>query len=245
MLIMKEKIQSLLKSKVTIPAILLAVTLCIVVVIFIFIINKTPSTQINNLSSFDKSIPSDIKENIYTSLYNLIKTNNIDNPPSDGAMVRGNTFATTEDEEGTTYTSFIVDLEKLQQSYFVQYEYNKNKNFFSTSNPVVVSCIYDESQIIYKDFHCKDEFTYNPENDDVYWYIATQIPYSLQLDPENYITITSGNSESELNLRIDKCDPAGTYQSIEKVKSWINLLGVDPELFTFNTYCNPDKVTDN
>ncbi|MBQ3326053.1 hypothetical protein IJG79_02835 [Candidatus Saccharibacteria bacterium] len=244
---MFNNIKNFIKSekKLVIIAIIFLVLVAIIITIIGFNTGGK-SLKINNLSDYKNNIPNDIALDIQSSLYNVVKKNTA-NPPTSGAMVREGSFLAEYDSYSkTTYISFLVDIKKIQQSYLVQYEKDSEKilsgNVSSTS--VVVSCIYEPEDIIYKDFKCKDEFSYNPDEDNPYQYIGNAIPFSLHLESDYYITITPGETESDLVLNIDKCDTSGEKQSIQKVKEWIESLYINPDLFTYHTVCKTEFSND-
>lgn len=241
---MFDNIKKLIQSeKNLVIGALIFFVVAIAIIIVIAFNSSGSSIRIDNLSDYSSNLSSDVRQRIQTALYDLVKMNT-DKPPTSGAVVRNGSFSSEHDSyEKLTYIHFIVDIKKIEQSYFVQYEQSDNKNNTAdniSSTSLVVSCIYEPDDIIYKNFKCKDAFSFNPETDNPYDYINNSIPYSLHLSGDYYITITPGETESDLDLRIDKCDANGQRESIEKVKNWIESLYISPDLFTFHTTCNSD-----
>lgn len=233
-------ILSIIKSKKKLLILVVAFIVVVLLIIIISsIINRPPSLKINNLSVYTKDTPSDTRDTLFESLYNIAKENTSDEIPSSGAMVRNSSFNSTYDgEDKATYVSFIVDIEKIRQSYLVQYEWSKDNstdNLSSTS--VVISCLTKEEDIIYPDFKCKDDFSFDPEVDDPYLYIEQKLPYSFNINDTTF-TAVADNDNKSIILFIDTCSSSARTNSIEKFGSWVSSFGINPEQFTITTECN-------
>ncbi len=231
---------TIIKSK-KYPLIILSVSIvCVIgVVILLSNINREPEFAINNLSTYAKNIPSDTKRTLLSTLYKLVQENTTGDIPTTGAMIRDGSFSSDYDKETkSTYAKFIIDISSLKQSYLAQYEWSDNNtldNISSTS--VMVSCLVSQKDIIYKDFHCKDEFSFDADVDDPYLYIIDKLPYSLDSSANTTFTIDRNDNKS-LKIFLDKCDATTQKIVIQETKDWIKSFDIDPSIFTIKTSCN-------
>ena len=101
----------------------------------------------------------------------LLETVNANTPEvnlsSDQVKIRDGSVKTHYfSDQNVNYYSAIVDIPKLEQSYWIFHEYSDesdNKNL-SVNDQYLVLCLIDQSKVIYPDFQCKDnygELTYN------------------------------------------------------------------------------------
>ncbi len=191
---------------------------------------------IDNISSYRDRIPRNLEENIRGALYNIVKSNIDDEKkiPSKGVLIRDNSFYSEYDEyDEITSSDFIIDINSLRQSYYIQFEYGEN----ISSTAVVVSCLPDDTKIIYDDFKCKDEYTFNEKNDDPYIFIGNKLPYFLELENNNFAIISYGSNDTELKIRINNCSNVNQSIIIEKARTWVDSLFISPESFKYKVEC--------
>ncbi|MBR2659743.1 hypothetical protein IKD60_03210 [Candidatus Saccharibacteria bacterium] len=211
----------------------------VAIIITISIITQPPATKIDNLSRYDKSIPKEVKSRLEESLYKIISFNGVTNIPSRGALIRDNTFYSepAEDDNDSIYVNFIVDIDSVNQSYFAQYQWSKNTNDPNiSSTSILLMCIHDPDDIIYPDFKCKDDFTFNPSTDDPFIFLSEYLPYPIALSSE-YATITSVK-KPDLNIEIPTCTTDNQTEAIKKTRSFIESLYINPDDFTIITNCD-------
>lgn len=92
---------------------------------------------------------------IKQNLYNKVKLNTGSVALiSDSAIIREGSLKKTEDEK-FEYTSFIVDIPGMEQSYVANYMAAKNDNDLIMSEPISIECITEKEDIIYNGFDCK------------------------------------------------------------------------------------------
>ena len=92
---------------------------------------------------------------IKQSLYNKVKLNVSSVATiSDSATIREGSLSKTEDAN-YEYTSFIVDIPSMKQSYVANYIAAKTDDSLITSEPINIECITEQEDIIYSGFDCK------------------------------------------------------------------------------------------
>lgn len=148
------------KNKLKTLYIAIGAFIILVVSISIFgILSTEKSVVINDLNKYAKNLnPDNLKEILY-SLNQTLLLNNDNIKPVDikDINIRGESFKQNELVAGKMYDgSFIVDIESIKQSYYIQYSYSTNKDEFDTGGyPVLVTCL-DEKDLIYGKFDCVD-----------------------------------------------------------------------------------------
>ena len=219
--------------------IIIAVAFVILVVIGVIIGTTSGSykiLKIDNLSSYKDRIPENYEREIQGSLYDIVSenTNNKKDIPSSGAVIRDDSFSSSYDDyDKTTSSDFIIDIAALKQSYYVQFDVGNDVS----STAVVISCLPNTAKVIYKDFKCHDEFTYDEKTDDPYDYISDELPYFLELEDGNFAIVAPGSKNSELSIRINKCTGVDKDEVLSQAKSWIDSLYINPDSFTYKVEC--------
>lgn len=142
------------------------VFVALVIVTLINLFRNNPygrEIKIDNFSSFYGDAPQDIKDQIFNNLYDTVLQNigEDDKIPGSGAMVRQETAVSQFDKDTNVYYgSFVVDIEEIQQSYRVQFEWSSNKN-----NPnlggfsVLISCVPESLRIYENEVQCTTYLT--------------------------------------------------------------------------------------
>lgn len=121
----------------------------------IFFLTKTSAPiakiEIDGLNETGIQDETAIKQN----LYNKVRLNTSGVAIiSDSAIIREGSLKYTENEN-YKYTSFIVDVSSMQQSYLIKYTAAKNDSSLITSEPISIECLTDKEDIIYSEFNCK------------------------------------------------------------------------------------------
>lgn len=221
----------------------------IVLVLIIFLIIKNLNTNqygnqivINNFSNYYPNTPAERKESIFATLFRAVTDNvdDINQIPKNGALIREGAQGPDFDEKtGITHINFYVDIDSIQQSYQVQYEWANNEaNQANLSGyQGLVTCIRDPNYIIYKDFQCQDMFT-----NDRYSTLAQTYPiikdlplvvdeYSDGYGTYTYYTISyDAINQDPKNFKLIIMDyTGGNYQ---KALDAIRKLGYDPKSYT-------------
>lgn len=160
---------------------------------------NTPDTLSINNYDLVKNISDSRKINITGSLYIMVDFNtddSIDISKISDATIRGGSEKQTDDGSGQYSGNFIVDIPSLKQSYMVSYLDSKVKNGYDSGYPVIVSCLKDVAEIIYKDFDCKEISTYKKPSDPLF---EEKLPYS---GPYFNISGTENDGEKTIIVKI-------------------------------------------
>ncbi len=233
--------QKKLQKAITISIVGFIVLIVVSVAIYELFLQRNPygrQIKIDNLSSYYPDIPEERRDSIFATLFRVVSenTNQDEKIPKRGALVRKGTNHFTFDEKtGVTYIDFIVDIESLQQSYNVQYEWADNvENEINLSGyQGLVTCIKDPELIIYKDFKCKDMFTDDKYSDFVKKYpIIQDLPVIVDYYSNNYAdythyTITYNATQedySDFSLIINDYTGNNYNVALDKIRE----LGFDP-----------------
>lgn len=137
-----------------------------VILIIVTIVNMLnanpygPETRIDNFSQYYKGVSRDRQSAVFAALHTVIAENVVDGTevPSAGALVRGET-AEYEFDEATQvyYGKFVVDIEKVEQSYWAQFEWSPiedNPNLGGYS--VLMLCVSKNLRIYENNAGCQD-----------------------------------------------------------------------------------------
>lgn len=162
-------LQSSIRDKIplSLPLIFLEIIfLIIVIAIIINLTNKpkiTPEIGANDLLAQIEGMTEELSQNIAGSIYNAVSFNSKDDQNFDisGIIVRKNSLIKKHFNNTTLhYTSFIVDIPKIEQSYRVYYDqYEDDGNGMSGSVPeTIVACLSSSDKVIYKEFNCRDNY---------------------------------------------------------------------------------------
>lgn len=124
------------------------------------------STRIDNFSTYFKKVPTEKKDAVFAALYGTIG-DNLDKSaiiPTSGAMIREGSVKTEYVEASlSNFSTFIVDIESIQQSYDVQMSWSNNPNTTVAGYEILITCP-TKAQLIYPDFDCRDFLSSDPLN---------------------------------------------------------------------------------
>ncbi len=197
-------------------------------IVFISLQNTTPRLKIDNID-YVQNLSDDVKNSLEIDLYRTVDDNTDEKVPTSGALIRTNTATSDYNSTTKVYSgNFIVDIESLKQSYFIQFSWSKEKNnpnLSSTSN--LVSCVRDKSLIIYPDFKCKDQFSFSNDTDDADVYLNGYLPHIEALSTgENFVLLDNGINK--LMIQLDNChNNTLVSEAISKTNEWLDSIGVD------------------
>lgn len=120
-------------------------------------------TRIDNYNHYLKDTPDSTKYNLFTAIYNILKLNGIEHPPESGATIRNDSFNSELQDNGIHYSTFMIDIEEVQQSYYAQVSWSNDDATDLGGYPTLLTCPTKE-QLIYPAFECKDLLNQNPYN---------------------------------------------------------------------------------
>ncbi|MBQ2695567.1 hypothetical protein IJG04_02960 [Candidatus Saccharibacteria bacterium] len=222
-------------------ALIILVALFILIPIIIFIIynftvtNPLPlNTVISNFNEKLPDIPSnivdDIEQNIYMQLYSTDQQ-----APTSGATIRDDSVNTFPLNDNLSSGTFIVDINELEQSFLVLYNYDtQNSESTDESNHSTLFCLSDPSKIIYPISACNDNSTI-PNEDTLWLYIPS---YTTTLPTNEDITF-SFTSQNQIDISVNTCTPQSIQDSaIDSAKIWIKSLGFNPDQFIYEISAN-------
>ncbi len=224
------------KHKLMILVGLLVFLLFVGIIIIVSITNITPRLKIDNIDVV-QNLSGDVKDALEIDLYRTVDKNTDEKVPGSGALVRTDTIVSEYNNSTKVYSgNFIVDIDSLKQSYLVQFEWSKEKNnpnLSSTSE--LISCVREKEKIIYPDFKCEDQFSFNENTDDADIYLNGYLPHIENLSTgETFVVLENGINY--LFIQLDSChNNTLIEEAINKTKAWLNSLGVDPNKFTIQT----------
>lgn len=152
-------------------------------------VNYNNMVKVVNLGDCAEGVSKAIKETTFSNLYEFVtyqnKINDKDMASTYDGMVREGTCTVRDsiNQEGKmTFTSvdFILDIEELQYSYRVEFNYIKpgsDRSEYVDLGSTMVSCL-REREMIYPDFGCdKNELILNTNGYAIDWEIFSALPY--------------------------------------------------------------------
>lgn len=150
--------------------------------------------KIDNFSQMIKSVPTDTKFAIFTSLYSIVKNNTSEDQeiPTSGALIRdGSLTSEYNPDSNITFNTFMVDIPSLQQSFFGQITWSKDEQADLGGYPILFSCP-NKDQLIYPAFKCTNMLGNNPTTELYDKYpIISQLPINISYYGSNYSGYTN------------------------------------------------------
>ncbi|MFZ2125129.1 MAG: hypothetical protein WA087_01245 [Candidatus Saccharimonadales bacterium] len=220
-----------------------------VALIALLFLIRTPNkygegVSINNYDKYISNLPTDRRDSINSTLYKIIKSNSDSDSDSDStasvkdATIRdGSSVDTYNKSTDINSGSFIVDMESIQQSYLISYEWSSTENNSNLSGYTAVATCLPTDKLIYGDFNCKDDFinsTSNTNRDPILKYLP-QSTFNYNITGE-----INNDNKVDLNVEIflysaDTRD-GGRDSSIKKYKAevikWIRSVKLNPDNYT-------------
>lgn len=188
-----------------------------------------PSVTIKDLSSrYDMFSAGFIKE-IENQLFYLIQKNNVSvNLGDTVAIIReGSANHVHFEIEQFDFYNFIVDIPELQQSYqlFLTVSEVENNQFFNPNDTIIPLCLSDAEEKKYPDFECKDIYNQKTRN-------MLGLNYSEYFDSDKFFVVRAQSTPEKLMVMatVDIDD------ALSDLKDSIKLLGISPDLFTYDIY---------
>lgn len=178
----------------------------------------------------------ELSDDIGRAIYDAIAKNTGDgrNVDESGVIVRdGSLIDRRFDGADLRYVSFIVDVPELSQSYWVYYDdYGElDADELSGGAPeVVVACLVDDNEMIYKDFDCRDGGSGLARN-----YVVAE--YLKYFRSDGFVAFVDPGDEEMKHIRVMSKKHEYTDEESERyvreTKEFIESLGISPELFEY------------
>lgn len=230
----------------TISPIHIVITLGVILFVSIVIISLVnifrrnpygPETKISNFSSYYNKTPTNTRDLTFNSLYNIISDNLPENSnvPTSGAKIRKGT--NTSEYNPTTninYYTFMVDIESIKQSYYVQISWTNKTNDDTNLGgyPVLILCPKPD-QLIYEPFNCIDSQTeLGNTNDPAFSILPVTVAYynSNNSFIKYEISCHTDSNEADSKINIVITDYTGGNETSARNK--IRELGLNPSNYT-------------
>lgn len=177
--------------------------------------------KIKNFSSYFNGVPNSEKVEIEDSLAKTVELNLGENQKltsKDVAIVRAETVNNEYVEIGNYYYgTFVVDIESLKQSYYIQFEWSKEKNNLDLSSyNVVITCVPD----YYKIYDTPCVSFYEQQNPEIN---SLPLPYYGKLASGELFNINSSYYEDGLEyLQISVCAAKREdNEVVDTVNNWL------------------------
>lgn len=187
----------------------LLVTIVIVTISLLIVFHSNPygkQIKINNFNTYYKNTPSDTKDAIYNTLYNMVVENSPEGNklPHSGARIReGSNTATYNESQNIHFDTFMIDIKELQQSYFAQVYWSDDpNNQYLGGYPILLTCP-TKDQAIYDNFSCVDMFTNDGDTTDP---VFSKLPIYVSYFNDNYSSYTSYNITSKNDTSNEKIE---------------------------------------
>lgn len=220
---------------------LLILFFCLVAIIVGAVIYKTnyekpygTELTIGNFDSKIKNLPPDRKSSISAYLYDTVKKNTNQSITLDDigeAVIRENSNSQIFKSDVKVFNgSFIVDIEKIKQSYKIEYVYSFDKNSdYAGGYEVLVLCLPND-KLIYGSFDCKELFEDSAGIDP----IVTLLPYSTLSYEIRLIDTGKDKPTLAIKLFVSEADRnTGEAAAVNKYKQealyWIMSKGFKPD----------------
>lgn len=146
-------------NPVSIIVILTAVIIIIISVVHIIKNFTAHLTVIDNLPQYATKMVESARDGIYENLYDVIDENLAGDRkvPKKGALIRDGSYEQElpEGSENIYFSTFIVDIESIRQSYHIQLYWPDIKNIGQYESNLMITCV-EGDDAIYEDFDCKN-----------------------------------------------------------------------------------------
>ena len=195
--------------------------------------------RIQNYDDKVENLSADMRDSMESYLYNIV-VKNVDssvNPSKiSDAYIREDSNKQLYDNDTTVYNgSFIVDMESIKQSYFVQYGYSDSNTKDVGGNPVVVSCL-PKDQLKYGEFKCVDFVSAQTSENDILLQYLPYKNFSFKLSPDatqgDTLVIVAKLDIPQSDLMGDTASRASIVTMYkQEVIKWIESKGADPSKY--------------
>lgn len=199
------------------------------------------SIIIKNYPDKVKGVDKATRDTAEATLYKLVQYNGLSEPALgkiNDALIRDGSNVQTSNQQQDYFTgNFIVDIESIKQSYYVQYRYSKNETAAAAGDNIVISCL-PQDKLKFGAFECKDYASQQSgQNDIVIQYLPFE-NFSFRLvantaDGEDNIVLLATLYIPEADL---KGNPASKQQTValykNEVTQWISSKNINPSNYT-------------
>lgn len=229
-------------KRVILIALAITVVLTVIGVWYYLYLQNRPTTSIGirNYDQYVKNLPRSERTLIEETLYGTIEDNLQDITPAivGDVFIRDNSYQQLY-EDGIYTTSFIVDAEKIRQSYKVQSFYpeeGRNDPTIAYDYDVVVLCLAQED-LIYETFDCKDRSSteYNlPKSDPVLSLLPyTTLGYSVDIGEfvDDKLELIIRLYLSDVDYRTGEAAVKASREA--EIKQWLRDNSLNPDDYIF------------
>lgn len=198
----------------------------------------------NNIDQADFA-GSELNESLYNTM--LLNSVNMNNIGLDGVFFReGSLKEVNFEKAGFTYSSFIVDIPSMQQSYRIYHEQldrddNVREYDIKPAEVVMVTCLYSNDDIIYDDYKCMDEYSQDMGSDIVAEYLRyTDFDGFYAYIGEDDVDMKTINIVSSKYEYTD----AESAEYVKDVRGFVESLGISADLFDYKVMPKPTMELD-
>lgn len=139
----------------------------VLIAVIVYYVASLGKFEIKNFNDYYKRLSPKYQDIVTNGVYQSVQLNTsegVKGSETGKGLIRDETVVfDTESESGSS--TFIVDFEKIRQSYFVTFNYSFLTDESLGGYPVLVTCLTEEKDIIYPEFSCKNIF---PSDDELF-----------------------------------------------------------------------------
>ena len=215
----------------------------ILVVIMVYMLLRPeevvePVLVIDNFAEVLPEVPKDTEERIEEKLYTQVMESGVSEVPESGAMIREESVDGFTVRDEFYVGDFIVDIASVQQSYIVKYYYGELEGQYEmeASASVMLYCIEDPDEVIYKDFVCRagrdfvkpDPIQYILPRD--FSDYSLSYTYSLTSESGYAVVVTYDPPESVyLSGKLEEFE----NEKMDEIRQYLTESGVNPDDYEF------------
>lgn len=221
----------------------------VVLIIVAIVMQLSPKNEygdglrIQNFNEKVKNVSTTMRSGVEATLYNVVKKNvskDTNLLKVDDAYIRDDSNKQDYNKPSDIYTgNFIVDIESIKQSYYVQYTYVKGEDSSEgLTTRVVISCVEDKD-LKYGAFKCADFVEEQAgKNDSIIQYLPfSNFSFYIAADT----TAGEDNLILKVELRIPQSDLKGGLAADQaavslyknEVTTWLKSKNLNPTDYTF------------
>ncbi len=204
------------------------------------IFHKNPygtSTKIDNFNRYFKEVSDNTRDATFAALHTTIADNLPEEQevPTSGAIIRQDSITNSYNETSlATLSTFLVDIETIQQTYQIQMNWSNNPNAEIAGYSILVTCP-SQNQLIYPSFTCQDMLTKDPLNNLTNQNpIINKLPITVSEYTDNYsnliyykISYKANEDYSKITIIIDDYSGGNRERAIQKLTEY----GVKPDQY--------------
>lgn len=222
------------RSHKVIWIVLIIVVALLVIITVVVVMNLSPKrrydkiVEVKGYDNLGLSIPVETKEDLGAQLYYLLNSHfeSIDDLDEIIGVVRPET-ASYNIEEGVETASFILDIDKFEQTYNVTLSWSKS---YEIDDGILIECT-KKTESKYPQAKCYGMYTSSDS-------IRLYLPNELTLDSGEQIIMEYGYTNEDgkeiVNIEVDSCGVRTVDElALSTAKSWIRMKGLDTEAFLY------------